>query len=211
LKAILSYIKSRQGSFLIAADIMMLLGVSFFGWSILRVISFFWLDTLVMLFFLLLLLTRDFGMNFLAAIPLYLVAASALTALYFNIYQTCFEAGLQPDKDDYMCAFRPLYETAGILISIICGHFFECRFFMRIMKTQPEYARYYFYIFFARFFLLGIVMFVFSYVVELFLTRYSVIIPIVILVVLKEIMEYNVYKIYQAKQTLEEENEITMI
>ena len=212
MKGFWEYIKTKHGSSRLAGDIMMLAGVIYLHWSPLRIISLFWLEAIVMGIFLSYFITQQFKPNFIFAIPVACIISSTMFCFYGAIFKSFQTEDWQLyDLSQLLPPFKPYYETSGILISIVCGHFFESRHFTFFIKKDSQLPVNYIYVFFARFFIIGSVMFIMEVRKDFFDSNIKIIIPMVLLVILKEYLEYHIYKVYCKNSIPSDKEKIPMI
>lgn len=213
MKGFFNYIKTKQGSFRFAGDLFMIAGVMYLNWSPLRIISLFWLDTVVMGIFLCYFITRQFNTSFIFGIPGIFIIGSLMFGFYTEIYKSFHRILIrQIELEELIVPFQPYYETSGILIAIICGHFFDTRYFILLIKKAPQISMNYILVFIVRFIMIGCVMFAIEVLKEFFTSNIKIIIPIIILVLFKQYLEYRIYKVYQRKLAPQiEEEKVPMI
>lgn len=189
---------------------MMVAGVLHFNWSLLRILTFFWLHTLVMVFFVGAFLKK---WNKLPFDPNMIIGGGgiliAMVAYYMGIVLLSEDVVQTFNRGDWMSAFRPLYQTIAVLASVSIGHLYEFRFFSKLGNVQPVMGFNYVKIFVARFFILQAVIFSGIFMGNK-LTPETKIIPITVLIVLKQLVELWIFSMY-SKKLVPEENEFPEI
>ena len=215
MKGYWEYLKTKQGSFRLTGDILMLAGIMYLSWSPLRIISYFWLDTVIMGIFLSYFVTRQFETNIIFMLPGIFLIGAVMFGFYIEIYKSFHSIYVNSRHfvipDNLFDEFKPFYQTSAILISIVCGHFFDCRYFTRLIKGDSKTSVNYIFVFIGRFLSIGGAMISMEMMKEFFTSNLKTAVPMAILIALKQYLEFIIYQAYNKKVITPGEEKMPMI
>jgi hypothetical protein len=194
------YIKSKPTIYSLISDIIVLTGILYFHWSCYRIIAFFFADVelMILFFFIFMVWTKEITDVF--SFVFGMMILSALLFFYFGMIENMFstlllKTSFEPSYSNLMNLFFPYYDTILFILFSSMSHFHTIK---RLRKVPERYDSKIFMMKFIAYRMLMIplipIVFVLVFVLLLPFHMNEILLPLISLIIVKDILEYWKFK-----------------